>query len=262
MRILTPGFVRHYAGRLINIHPSLLPQFPGLDTHARAIASDAKVHGATVHFVTDELDGGPVIAQVRVPVLADDDDDALAARVLEHEHIILPTRHFVVCEAAGTHGGQPRTRRRRPRPFSSRDVVDRAVAGLRRAGHRLTPLARRRNRSTGHRRQNPAQDVELRPVRFGAAEQPSQASHEQFRRRPVEVADSDQCLLEVPVEAFEFIRGRSRRLGPGRDHACAVRCEPHLVGHDLHCSGHVERAENARRQECESGLGIGRFRRW
>ena len=90
MRILTPGFVRHYAGRLINIHPSLLPQFPGLDTHARAIASDAKVHGATVHFVTDELDGGPVIAQVRVPVLADDDDDALAARVLEHEHIILP----------------------------------------------------------------------------------------------------------------------------------------------------------------------------
>lgn len=90
MRVLTPGFVRRYAGRLINIHPSLLPRFPGLDTHARAIAAGAAVHGATVHFVTDELDGGPIIAQVRVPVLEGDDADTLAARVLEREHILLP----------------------------------------------------------------------------------------------------------------------------------------------------------------------------
>ncbi len=90
MRILTPGFVRRYAGRLINIHPSLLPELPGLDTHTRAIAAGAEVHGATVHFVTGELDGGPIIAQARVPVLAQDDPDTLAARVLEREHVILP----------------------------------------------------------------------------------------------------------------------------------------------------------------------------
>ena len=90
MRILTAGFVHRYRGRLVNIHPSLLPRFPGLDTHARAIAAGAEVHGATVHFVTEELDGGPIIAQARVPVLAGDDPDTLAARVLEHEHVILP----------------------------------------------------------------------------------------------------------------------------------------------------------------------------
>ena len=90
MRILTPGFVRRFAGRLINIHPSLLPEFPGLDTHARAIAAGAAVHGATVHFVTEALDGGPIIAQIRVPVLTNDDADTLAARVLEREHVILP----------------------------------------------------------------------------------------------------------------------------------------------------------------------------
>ena len=90
MRILTPEFVRRFAGRLINIHPSLLPEFPGLDTHARAIAAGAAVHGATVHFVTESLDGGPIIAQVRVPVLTKDDPDTLAARVLEREHVILP----------------------------------------------------------------------------------------------------------------------------------------------------------------------------
>ena len=90
MRILTPGFVRRYAGRLINIHPSLLPELPGLDTHTRAIAAGAEVHGATVHFVTGELDGGPIIAQARVSVLAQDHPDTLAARVLEREHVILP----------------------------------------------------------------------------------------------------------------------------------------------------------------------------
>lgn len=90
MRILTAGFVRRYRGRLVNIHPSLLPDFPGLDTHARAIAAGAEIHGATVHFVTEELDGGPIIAQTRVPVLAGDGPDTLAARVLEREHVILP----------------------------------------------------------------------------------------------------------------------------------------------------------------------------
>ena len=90
MRILTAGFVRRYQGRLVNLHPSLLPELPGLDTHARAIAAGVEVHGATVHFVTEELDGGPIIAQARVPVLAGDDPDSLAARVLEQEHVILP----------------------------------------------------------------------------------------------------------------------------------------------------------------------------
>jgi phosphoribosylglycinamide formyltransferase-1 len=91
MRILTPDFVSHYDGRLINIHPSLLPEFPGLDTHERAIASGAREHGASVHFVTADLDGGPLIIQARVPVMAGDDADTLAARVLEQEHRILPT---------------------------------------------------------------------------------------------------------------------------------------------------------------------------
>ena len=90
MRVLTPPFVRRYAGRLINVHPSLLPGFPGLDTHARAIAAGAGTHGATVHFVTEVLDGGPIIVQARVPILAGDAPETLAARVLEQEHAILP----------------------------------------------------------------------------------------------------------------------------------------------------------------------------
>ena len=90
MRILTPSFVRRYAGRLVNVHPSLLPEFPGLDTHARAIAAGAKIHGATVHFVTEALDGGPIIVQARVPILAGDDPETLAVRVLQQEHVILP----------------------------------------------------------------------------------------------------------------------------------------------------------------------------
>lgn len=90
MRVLTSAFVRRYAGRLMNIHPSLLPAFPGRDTHARALAAGVKVHGCTVHFVTDELDGGPIIIQAAVPVLAGDDPASLAARVLEREHQIYP----------------------------------------------------------------------------------------------------------------------------------------------------------------------------
>lgn len=90
MRVLTPGFVRRYAGRMMNIHPSLLPAFPGLDTHARAIAAGVKVHGCTVHFVTAELDAGPIVAQAAVPVLPEDTAAVLAARVLEQEHRIYP----------------------------------------------------------------------------------------------------------------------------------------------------------------------------
>lgn len=90
MRILTAGFVEHYAGRLINIHPSLLPKFKGLHTHERAIEAGETEHGASVHFVTAELDDGPIILQARVPVLPDDDADSLAARVLEQEHLLYP----------------------------------------------------------------------------------------------------------------------------------------------------------------------------
>jgi phosphoribosylglycinamide formyltransferase-1 len=90
MRILTPGFVAHYAGRLINIHPSLLPAFPGLNTHARALEMGCKFAGATVHRVTAELDHGDILAQAVVPVLPDDTADTLAARVLTQEHLIYP----------------------------------------------------------------------------------------------------------------------------------------------------------------------------
>ncbi len=90
MRILTSGFVEHYTGRMINIHPSLLPSFRGLHTHRQAIEAGVRVHGATVHFVTPELDGGPVIAQAVVPVLPGDDEDTLADRVLAQEHRLYP----------------------------------------------------------------------------------------------------------------------------------------------------------------------------
>ncbi len=86
MRVLTEAFVSHYRGRLINIHPSLLPAFPGLNTHRRALAAGVKEHGASVHFVTNEVDGGPVIVQVRVPVREGDDAQHLSARVLRREY--------------------------------------------------------------------------------------------------------------------------------------------------------------------------------
>ncbi len=91
MRILTEGFVAHYAGRLVNIHPSLLPAFPGLNTHQRAIDAGCKVAGCTVHQVTADLDAGPIVAQGVVPVLAGDTAETLAARVLAQEHTIYPS---------------------------------------------------------------------------------------------------------------------------------------------------------------------------
>lgn len=90
MRILTAPFVEHYAGRMLNIHPSLLPSFPGLATHQQALAAGVKIHGATVHFVTAELDHGPIVAQAAVPVQADDTEQSLSQRVLSQEHLIYP----------------------------------------------------------------------------------------------------------------------------------------------------------------------------
>lgn len=97
MRILTAPFVEHYAGRMMNIHPSLLPSFPGLATHEQALTAGVKVHGATVHFVTADLDHGPIVAQAVVPVQADDTETTLSSRVLAQEHIIYPraVRWFV-----------------------------------------------------------------------------------------------------------------------------------------------------------------------
>ena len=97
MRVLTPGFVARYQGRMLNIHPSLLPAFPGLHTHRRALETGCKLHGATVHFVTAELDHGPIVVQAAVPVLPGDDERGLAQRVLATEHVIYPmaARWFV-----------------------------------------------------------------------------------------------------------------------------------------------------------------------
>ena len=90
MRILSDGFVRRFEGRLLNIHPSLLPAFPGIKTHARALAAGVRLHGCSVHFVTPALDGGPIIAQAAVPVQAGDDESSLGGRVLDEEHRVYP----------------------------------------------------------------------------------------------------------------------------------------------------------------------------
>ena len=90
MRILSAGFIQRFEGRMLNIHPSLLPMFPGLKTHERALAEGVKIHGCSVHFVTADLDHGPIVIQAAVPVLADDTPDTLAARVLQQEHRIYP----------------------------------------------------------------------------------------------------------------------------------------------------------------------------
>jgi formyltetrahydrofolate-dependent phosphoribosylglycinamide formyltransferase len=99
MRILSPAFVARWRGRMINIHPSLLPAFPGLHTHRRALETGVRIHGCSVHFVTEVMDEGPIVAQAAVPVLADDDEDALSARVLAAEHILYP--HALALVARG-----------------------------------------------------------------------------------------------------------------------------------------------------------------
>jgi formyltetrahydrofolate-dependent phosphoribosylglycinamide formyltransferase len=105
MRLLTPFLVNRYAGRMLNVHPSLLPAFPGLDTHARALATGVKLHGCTVHLVTEVMDEGPILAQAAVPVRPGDDEDALAARVLAQEHVIYP--RALALFAAGQVGAAP-----------------------------------------------------------------------------------------------------------------------------------------------------------
>lgn len=119
MRILTPGFTAHYAGRLLNIHPSLLPAFTGLHTHERAIAMGCKFAGATVHFVTAELDHGAIVAQAVAPVLPGDDAASLAARVLRLEHRMYPqaVRWFVE-DALVLEAGQVRVRGGAPQQFT------------------------------------------------------------------------------------------------------------------------------------------------
>jgi formyltetrahydrofolate-dependent phosphoribosylglycinamide formyltransferase len=102
MRLLTPLLVGRWAGRMLNIHPSLLPAFPGLHTHARALASGVKLHGCTVHLVTEAVDDGPILAQAAVPVLPGDTEETLAARVLAREHVLYP---LALATVAG--GGAP-----------------------------------------------------------------------------------------------------------------------------------------------------------
>lgn len=104
MRLLTPLLVEAWAGRMLNIHPSLLPAFPGLHTHARALAAGVKLHGCTVHLVTQQLDDGPILAQAAVPVLDHDTEDSLADRVLAQEHVIYPAAlgAFASGRAAGS----------------------------------------------------------------------------------------------------------------------------------------------------------------
>ena len=106
MRILSPAFIARFEGRLLNIHPSLLPAFPGLKTHERALAEGVKIHGCTVHFVTAQLDHGPIVIQAAVPVLANDTADSLAARVLAQEHRIYPqaVRWFAEGRLVNNHG--------------------------------------------------------------------------------------------------------------------------------------------------------------
>ncbi len=118
MRVLGVDFVNHYLGRMINIHPSLLPAFPGLDTHARALAAGVAQHGASVHFVTPDVDGGPIITQAQVPVLTTDTPATLAERVLVEEHRILPLAIRWFAEGRISLSGNPvlHSDRERPEP--------------------------------------------------------------------------------------------------------------------------------------------------
>lgn len=104
MRVLTPLFVTAWARRLVNIHPSLLPAFPGLDTHARALAAGVKLHGCSVHWVTEGVDAGPIVGQAAVPVLPDDTQETLSARVLQAEHLLYPACLALVCGGEGAAG--------------------------------------------------------------------------------------------------------------------------------------------------------------
>jgi len=128
MRLLTPWFVRRWEGRMLNIHPALLPAFKGLDTHARALAAGVKIHGATVHFVTAEVDSGPIIAQSAVPVRPGDTPTSLAARVIKVEHRIYPVALRIVAERRSgpasrlRHGRRAEDRKRTTRSKRSKKI--------------------------------------------------------------------------------------------------------------------------------------------
>ncbi len=115
MRILTDAFVARYPGRLVNIHPSLLPAFPGLDTHRRALEAGVRIHGCTVHFVTSTVDSGPIIAQTAVPVLPGDTEERLAQRVLAEEHRIYPQAIQWICDGRAALGADGRVTVRQTR---------------------------------------------------------------------------------------------------------------------------------------------------
>lgn len=132
MRLLTPLLVERWAGRMLNIHPSLLPAFPGLDTHARALAAGVRLHGCTVHLVTQTMDEGPILAQAAVPVLPGDTEDTLAARVLAQEHIIYPLalRLFALRQAGEAPPEQAALRNPsaiRPNAIGARAIGPRAI---------------------------------------------------------------------------------------------------------------------------------------
>jgi formyltetrahydrofolate-dependent phosphoribosylglycinamide formyltransferase len=116
MRLLTPFLVGAWQGRMLNIHPSLLPAFPGLHTHARALAAGVKLHGCTVHLVTEAMDEGPILAQAAVPVLPDDDEDRLAARVLAQEHRIYPAALAAFAASQGARFASPSAALANPLP--------------------------------------------------------------------------------------------------------------------------------------------------
>ncbi|BBF93276.1 phosphoribosylglycinamide formyltransferase [Blastochloris tepida] len=107
MRVLTPAFVERWQGRMLNIHPALLPAFPGLDTHERALDAGVKIHGCTVHLVVPEVDSGPILAQAAVPVLPNDTPDTLAARVLAQEHVIYPAALARLARDLASGGADP-----------------------------------------------------------------------------------------------------------------------------------------------------------
>jgi phosphoribosylglycinamide formyltransferase 1 len=116
MRVLTPFLVRRWAGSMLNIHPSLLPAFPGLDTHRRALAAGVKIHGCTVHYVTEATDQGPIIAQAAVPVLPGDDEETLASRVLIEEHRLYPLALALVVTGRAGHPAEATATLRNPLP--------------------------------------------------------------------------------------------------------------------------------------------------
>ena len=130
MRLLTPAFVTHWHGRMLNIHPALLPSFKGLDTHERAIAEGVKIHGATVHFVVPEMDSGPIIAQAAVPVLTGDTPQSLAARVIQAEHRIYPLALAMALRRQAQNRGRPMRHRRRLGHRRPAGLADQSQAGL------------------------------------------------------------------------------------------------------------------------------------